>query len=58
MTKLRAVAGKAPAPVIDPIDEAGLESFPASDPPSFVPAHAGPPTPPCLKNGKADRKPR
>ena len=28
---------------VDPVEEAGLESFPASDPPAWVPAHVGAP---------------
>lgn len=42
--------------VPDEVEEAGDESFPSSDPPSWTPTHAGRPTPPSGDRPKPDRK--
>jgi hypothetical protein len=44
--------------VIDEVEEAGDESFPSSDPPSWTPTHAGRPAPPSGDQPKPDQKRR
>jgi hypothetical protein len=39
----------------DPVAQAGMDSFPASDPPSWVPVHPGGPAPTAVKDPPASK---
>lgn len=43
----------APARPDDPVEQADVDSFPASDPPSFTPSRAGTPSRPPAPDGDA-----